>query len=308
MFATKTQQVSSRNWRLLIFRFVAALITLVFVAVAGAEYIQAWVLRDPAESVHLWHIAELVALLGILLGGTLLSLMHRPQDKPLLAQFFVISMVLCAIGIMPFEIKAGALLIIMVLFIAAFPRFRALLSFSRQGPISLSLLWFSLLLAFFLAPIAWRELQWQIIGMSEGDTHALALHWIGSVLLMALLVLAGVLSATRRPGWEALGIITGVTYCFLGVTAMILQDAYAGSWSGGLGLIAIIAGVWYIIISLRGAHMLRVAERTYTIASKSAAQLVLSSKTGTLMAAGDVPSAIRTAPLPETRVLLEAHS
>ena len=258
-------------------------------AVAGAEYIQAWVLRDPAESVHLWHIAELVALLGILLGGTLLSLMHRPQDKPLLAQFFVISMVLCAIGIMPFEIKAGALL-----------------SFSRQGPISLSLLWFSLLLAFFLAPIAWRELQWQIIGMSEGDIHALVLHWIGSVLLMALLVLAGVLSATRRPGWEALGIITGVTYCFLGV--MILQDAYAGSWSGGLGLIAIIAGVWYIIISLRGAHMLRVAERTHTIASKSAAQLVLSSKTGTLMAAGDVLSVIRTAPLPETRVLLEAHS
>ncbi len=87
--------------------------------------------------------------------------------------------------------------------------------------------------------------------MSEGDAHALVLHWIGSVLLMALLVLAGVLSATRRPGWEALGIITGVTYCFLGVTAMILQDAYAGSWSGGLGLIAIIAGVWYIIISLR---------------------------------------------------------
>jgi hypothetical protein len=278
------------------------------VAVAGAEYIQAWVLRDPAESVHLWHIAELVALLGILLGGTLLSLMHRPQDKPLLAQFFVISMVLCAIGIMPFQIKAAALLIIMVLFIAAYPRFRALLSFSRQGPISLSLLWFSLLLTFLLAPIAWRELQWQIIGMAEGDTHALVLHWIGSVLLMVLLVLAGVLSATKRPGWHVLGIITGATYCYLGVTAMILQDAYAGSWSGGLGLITIIAGVWYIIISLRGAHMLRVAERTRTSASRLAALPVRSTTTGTLMAAGDVLSVIRTAPLPEMRALLEAHS
>jgi hypothetical protein len=305
MFATKSQR--GRNWRLLSFRFVAALITLAFVAIAGAEFIQAWVLRDPAESVHLWHIAELVALIGILLGGTLLSLMHKPQDKPLLAQFFVISMILCSIGIMPFEIKAGALLIIMVLFLATYPSFRALLSFSRQGPFSLSLLWFSLLLTFLLAPIAWRELQWQIIGMAERDAHALALHWIGSVMLIVLLVLAGLLSATRRPGWHVLGIITGITYSYLGVTAMILQDSFAGSWSGGYGLITIIAGVWYILISLRGGYMLREAERTRAFASEQVELPKRSDEIGTSMAVGDVPFVTRTVPLPEMRELMEAH-
>jgi hypothetical protein len=67
---------------------------------------------------------------------------------------------------------------------------------------------------------------------------------------MVLLIFSGVLSSTRRPGWKELCIITGIAYCFLGVIAMTLQDGYAGSWSGGGGLFAIIAGVWYVLLSM----------------------------------------------------------
>jgi hypothetical protein len=163
-------------------------------------------------------------------------------------------MSILAVGVMFFEIKAAALFIVLGLFIALYPDTRALLSFSREGRISKPLLGLTVLLALFLAPIAVKEIQWQIMGMTENDAHALLLHWIGSALLMVLLVLAGELTSMKRPGWKQLGIITGLTYCFLGVIAMILQSGYAGSWGGGGGLFAIIAGVWYILFTLLEAH------------------------------------------------------
>ncbi len=314
MFTMKTPRASGSNRRLLIFRIVAVIIALLFVAVAGSEFIPAWIMGNPAMSIHLWHIAELLALLGILLGGTLLALLHRPQGQPLLAQFFVLSMIISSIALMPFEIKAGALLIIMVLFSAAFPRFRTLLRFPRQGPISYPLLALSLLLAWMLAPIAYREIQWQIIGMVTGDVHALELHWIGSALLMGLLVLAGILTATRVYGWKELGIITGVTYCYLGVTGMMLQASYPGSWSGGYGLIAIIAGFWYIIGSFAGAQLLREADIAHkqplaSIRKDVAVQLSARDKDLVMEKVGEVgavPKWTRTAPLPETQKLLGA--
>jgi hypothetical protein len=53
------------------------------------------------------------------------------------------------------------------------------------------LLALSLLAAVFLAPLAWRELQYQWAGAIAHDEHALNYHWLTSVLLAVLLVLAG---------------------------------------------------------------------------------------------------------------------
>ena len=317
MFTTKTSASASsgRNWRLGIFRSFATLIALAFMAVSGTEFVQAWILGDPAESIHLWHIAELVALLSILLAGTLFSLLHRPEEKPLLAQFFVLSMGISAIGIMPFEIKAGVLLLIMVLFLTAYPRFRTLLNNRRQGPISWPLLVASLLLTVMLAPRAYQEIQWQILGMAEKDIHALDLHWIGSAVLMILLWLSGILAATRIAGWKELSIITGATYCYLGVTAMFLQDGYAGSWSGGYGLIAITAGVFYIIAAFAGAALMRNAQHTRKAAFTAEVALEMSPmvrsgsrnpETGSLVMY-NLPVS-RTVQLPETQQLLESYS
>ena len=184
----------------------------------------------------------------------MLTLLRQPEKKPLLAQFLVLALSILAVGVMFFEIRAAALFIVIGLFITLYPDSRALLSFSREGRISLPILGLTVLMALFLAPVAVREIQWQIMGMTEGDMHALLLHWIGSALLMILLVLAGELTSMKRAGWKQLGIITGVTYCFLGVIAMILQSDYAGSWGGAGGLFAVIAGVWYILFTLLEAH------------------------------------------------------
>src|SRR5438093_62790 len=75
-----------------------------------------------------------------------------------------------------------------------------------------------LLAALLLAPYAWRSLIWQFAGV--GGEHAAQFHWIESVIISIVLVLAGVLAATKRPGWRALGIIVGLAFVYLGAAAL----------------------------------------------------------------------------------------
>src|SRR5260221_13294620 len=89
--------------------------------------------------------------------------------------------------------------------------------------------------------------------MANSDVHALELHWIGSALLMILLIVAGLMASTKRPGWKILGFITGEVYFFLGVITMIVPN-YAGSWREASGRFTIFGGVLYIVIAVAEPH------------------------------------------------------
>jgi hypothetical protein len=254
MITTQTHQIDGKEWRPRVFKPLAMVLSIVLLIAGTFEFIPAWILQDPAESIHLWHIAELTALAGILLAGVMLGLVRRPEEKPLLAQFVVLSATILAVGIIPFDIKAVVLLLIVGLFVLAYPQPRALLVFSRKGSMSVALLVTTLLFAVILDPLIQQEIHYQIIGMSENDVHALDLHWIGSALLMVLLILAGVLASTKRPGWKRLGIVTGLTCLFLGVIALIVPGYAAGGWGEAGGLFAAFLGALYILITLAEAE------------------------------------------------------
>jgi len=253
MFATKTGQSGIKQRRSKGFTFLTAVLTVIFLVVGSFEFIPAWILGNPDDTIHLWHIAELGALSAIFLGGIVLSLLRQPEEKPLLAQFFVLSGVILALSIAPFDMRAAALLLIAGLFALAYPNRNGLLSFACVGSISKTLLVLSLLFAVALMPVVWRETQYQIVGMTQNDVHALLLHWIGSAALIVLLILAGLLSSTKQPGWKELAIITGATYCYLGVIAMIVPGD-AGSWGETGGLFSIIGGVLYMLFTLAEAQ------------------------------------------------------
>src|SRR6266700_285657 len=220
MFAIKTLKNVIEQWRSKGFMLLTGILALALLAGGTFEFIPAWILRNPSDVIHLWHIAELGALSAIFLGGIMLALLRQPEEKPLVAQFFVVGGVILALSIAPFEIKGAALLLIVALFVLAYPNRRGLLSFAREGSISIALLALSLLF-----------------------------HWIGSAALIVLLILAGLLSSTKRPGWKELGVITGATYCYLGVIAMIVPGD-AGSWGYTGGLFSIIGGVLYMLFTL----------------------------------------------------------
>jgi hypothetical protein len=275
MFTTKIHQIDRKKMRLRAFTFLAVGLSIILLLAGTFEFIPAWVLRDPADDIHLWHIAELAALGTLLLGGVIIALIRRPQEKPLLAQFFLLSLVILIIGIMPFNIDALALgvgtpmfglgtlplntisfglLFLAASFALAYPYPRALLDFSQKGRrISVALLVLTLIFAVFLDPVINKEIYYQIVGLSNNDAHALQYHWIGSALLMVLLIVAGVLASTKRPGWKILGFITGEVYIYLGIITMIVPNN-AGSWGEASGLFTIFGGVLYILIVLTEAE------------------------------------------------------
>ena len=253
MITIETHHINVQKWRSRVFTFLTVFLSVVLLIAGTFEFIPAWILKDPADSIHLWHIAELTAI-AILLGGVMFGLVRKPEKKPLLAQFIVMSMIILALGIAPFSIPVLGLLPLAGLLVLTYPKPRALFSFSLQGRMSIALLAITAPLAVILVPIIQQEIHYQIIGMTENDAHAQLLHWIGSALLYVLLILAGVLASTKRPGWKRLGIITGLTYCFLGVIGLIVPGYAAGAWSEAGGLFALFFGALYILITLAEAE------------------------------------------------------
>ena len=269
MSSVARPQREVKKWRVIVFVIVGGLLALLALY-AGVFNL----LLLPGQSgfpseVHLWHQAQSGALIALLLGDSLLALLWRPQRKPLLAQFVILSLAIFSLGFatvsgfgfLPIVLGIGIVLI--GIFAAAYPSLRGLISFSREGAFSLSLLALSLLAAVFLAPIAWRDLHYQWAGAIAHDEHSLNYHWLTSVLLAVLLVLAGVLTSTRRPGWQVLGLITGVTYLYLGIMALLLPY-YAGSWGVIGGIIGLLAGLGYITATLVEARKSRQATPSTT--------------------------------------------
>ena len=252
MFAAVKNHLSNekfQNLRNRGFMLVSVLFILALVGAGSYKFFLAWIIRDPIEQIHLWHVAELAALTILLFAGTLLWLLQRSQEKPLLAQFFVFGIVFLAVLFTPFVPQAPALLILLGLFIVLYPKSRDLVSFSREGRVSKLLLGLSVVAAVVLLPNAWKEYQWQIAGWQFGEIHALDLHWVGSAVLTTLLIVGGLLASTKRAGWRELGIIVGGIYVYLGVIGMITPEQ-AGSWGAAGGLFGIILGIWYIIITV----------------------------------------------------------
>ena len=253
------QHSDSKKRRAEAFALFAGFLTVVLLIAGSFEFIPAWILRDPADDIHLWHIAELAALSALLLGGIMVALLRRPQEKPLLAQFFVLSSLILAIGLTPFNLAGLVFLPIIGLFIALYPDRRALFSFPRAGRVSIPLLALTVVYAITQDARVQQEIAWQIEGGTT-DVHALQLHWIGSAILIALLILAGFMAATKRPGWERLGIITGTVYIYLGAIALIVPT-YAGSWGEAGGLFAAFGGALYILITLAEMENMRRKEQ-----------------------------------------------
>ena len=253
MITIEAHRVDWKKWRPRVFTFLTVFFTIVLLIAGTFEFIPAWILKDPVDSIHLWHIAELTAI-AIVLGSVMFGLVRKAEEKPLLAQFIVMSTIILVIGIAPFFMPALGLLLLAGLLVLAYPQPRALLSFSHKGRISAALLGITVLLAVILDPIIQQEIHYQIIGMTEHDAHALLFHWIGSALLYVMLILVGVLASTKRPGWKWLGIITGLTYCYLGVIALLVPSYAAGAWSEAGGLFALFLGALYILITLAEAE------------------------------------------------------
>jgi plastocyanin len=254
--ATATR-ASGRDWRSIIFRGVAGLLAAALLAAFAPDLLAPWALLREATpgytpELHRWHGADSGAFVGLLVCGSLLALIPRPRRAPLLAQFVLLGLgVLALASLRPFNGAALAIAVVVGALVAAtYPAPRALLSAKREGPPGT--LWVRPLLALGLAatiPLAvyaWTSARLQFSDLGE---HAVNHHWMVSAAVGLALALAGLLAATRRPGWRALGVLTGIAYLYLGAAALAIPT-HDGSWGVGGGILALLGGAGFVAAAL----------------------------------------------------------
>ncbi len=249
-------QTKQFDWRRLVFSGVAGLVALLLLAFGSlhglvAVWVRSWVASEPGiqhPEIHLWHDAQIGALVGIMFVGSLLALLWKPRQRPLVAQFLALGSLLYLVILAPFDSEAAIFLgLLFALPLASYPSLRHLVNFRRTEPLSWSLLGLSLLAAGLMMPFARRWFQLQLLDTGE---HALANHWITGVALVGVLCLAGLLAATRRPGWPVLGVLVGLALLHLGAATVTLPDQ-PGSWGLNGGVVAIIGGLLFIGVTIR---------------------------------------------------------
>lgn len=251
-----------RDRRAIVFRVVAGIAAVPELMFAAIDLPSPWLSRvvdygvfstpDYTYPLHLWHGAQWGTWMGILICGSLLLLLRRPREKPLLMQFIVLAIALQAllyfllVGFHPAPVVflVGALIVA-----AVYPEPRSLLSVAGGARTSRPLLGLGLAVAALLALDVSRNLRWQFAGVG-GEHHELG-HWTIAVGVAAVLTLGALLTASRRPGWQSLGVLVGAAFVYLGLAAVTVPDS-AGSW-GLAGVIAVLGGVAFIVLTRREA-------------------------------------------------------
>lgn len=173
-------------------------------------------------SAERWRAAQWGTYVVFVLIGGLIALAWRPREHTLVLQHMLVT---AAAGAVLAALLSPALLPIVLapalIALPLCPAPRGLLARSAARP-SVPLLALGALAAALLAADAWA-----------GYPQAAEARWAGGLLLDAALALAALLAATRRPGWAALGLMTGAALIYLGLAAVLLADQ-AGAWRGGI--------------------------------------------------------------------------
>ena len=266
---------STPRWRMYVFRAIAVIyILLGLVVLEGVtEGLMPWTtigcpgcMDNYNPELHRWYGAMHGAMIAILFSGSMFALLLKPLARPLLLQFYVLGFLILATGFTAVsfqeiaETKPGVMIpfgIAMAIIVVAYPSFSRFKSFARDLPASIPLLALTAVSGLILAPQIWQDLQRQLDGTSA-DEHAVSGRWIESVIVMTVLIVAGLLTSTRRPGWTVLGTLLGVAYVYLGISAITVPDQ-PGGWGELGGIAALAGGLAYLGLTYRESRAVQPA-------------------------------------------------
>lgn len=236
----------------IVFRFFAIVFAAagLFMLQGLSEGLEPWVrsfmASTPLEEDIRFHAASHGALIGILFSFSLLAMLRKPLDKPMLLHFYFIGHLIFlgtllltdpALAKQSFFVFILFAVVLCVLF-AVYSKRREMLRPQQPRVINRPLLIMSGIAFLGLLPFIIRGITGQI---DDGDMQ---FRWGEGAALGLTLAYAGYLTATSRPGARTLGILQGLAYIYMGLASITLPH-YPGSWGVLGGTAAIVYGLVY---------------------------------------------------------------
>jgi hypothetical protein len=255
-----------KRWKQVGFVVVAVLFTLFgFFFLQGAtEALEPWLPSDCGgcngetfvPDSYRWLAVSHGALVAFMFGGSLIALLRRPFEKPMLLHFYAVGHLLflatfastapkLAIGKAFVFIMFALTLTILYAF---YHNRAAAIKLAASTGYSSPLLVLTTIAAIFLIPVAIHAgiQQW-----SETGEH---FRWGEHTAMLIVLLYGSFLTASQRAGSFALGIIVSLTFMYLGVSALAVPD-HPGSWGIAGGIASILFGVVYVSVMIYSKRM-----------------------------------------------------
>jgi hypothetical protein len=246
-------QAASRPRRI-IFLSVAGIVFLAFCS-STPNVLAPWLtvnvehLSDPSQA--RWSLA-LEGIVDLLWLACIAVTMLRPARSALLMQYLLYGATLAAVVVLPFTGPTFLLPVILLLLVpAAYPYPRELFSLRSQRAPSWGVLTVAVIAAGILAALAAEAIHIQAkLPRGTGSDFNILATDAEHLLLLAL---AGLLAATRRPGWRVLAAGVTVTYAYLGLASLLLPNQ-PNTWGAAGGIASLLGSAAFAITAVTAAR------------------------------------------------------
>ena len=244
---------TAHRLRVIIFRVVATLAGLFFVVAVVLMASAPWVLLQPDQDVRTelnrWFLT-VAGSVDAITAGVLLALALQPRRTLLVVELAGAVIVAGAI-ILPFQPSFAAILAVGVVPLITYPYWRDVRTFpSWWTGVSWAVLILAALAGAGLVVTAAIAYPRQIGGT---DPAARGGWWLDYAEHGTVLALAGVLAASRGPGWRVLRALCSAVWLYLGMVAALVLPHHPGSWGRLGGAAALLVGVGFGVAAWRGS-------------------------------------------------------
>ena len=242
-----------RHIRLIVFRVLATLAGLFFLTAVCLHVPGPWVLLQPDEphpELDRWFITVSGAV-DVIAAGALLALVQRPR-RTLLVVEMSLAVIIAGVIIIPFQPSFAAILAVAILPLVCYPYWRDVRAFpSWWDGTRRDMLVLAAVAGAALLVTAALALPRQISGTGAA---AQAGWWSDYAEHVAVLAMAGVLAASRGPGWRILATLCSAIWLYLGLVAALVLPHHTGSWGRVGGVLAVLVGAAFAVITWQRAH------------------------------------------------------
>ncbi|SDE12412.1 hypothetical protein SAMN02799630_04770 [Paenibacillus sp. UNCCL117] len=250
-----------KRWKRIGFVFVALVFILAdfFILQGATEAIEPWVPSDCGgcsgetflPDAYRWLAASHGALLAILFGGSLIALLRRPFEKPMLLYFYAAGhlafLVVFAVTAPKMALEKVFIFVMFLLILTIlYTFFHNRASAIRLGPsggYNRPLLGLTAAAALVLLPVVVQAAIQQVAETEE------QFRWGEHAAMLITLLFGGVLASSRRPGALALALIVSLVYVYLGASALAVPD-HPGSWGVAGGIASFVFGAVYAGVAI----------------------------------------------------------